>query len=517
MTAQRSRRSALAADAPDLAPTRREPGRGDGPSVLPGWAREGRRPALAPLLACVALAVVAYRYLDAVLRALDVFADYHAYYRAAANLRAGGDIYAEGRALVERNSYDYWLGTDGQYVYPPLLALLFLPLTVVDIGKGGTVWLLALVAATALFLWLATAVLGRPLRAGTVATILLPGLAGLPLLLGARYGLVDRFLLLLAVVPALACAAYAAARAFVRLRPFRLALDRPLREELALSLPVALPVLGAMPLLLSLRYGQVDLPLLLLTTLSLLAYLRGRDTLAGVALGLAAAVKPTLAFYGLFYLRQRRWTTLGAAAVTGLLLGLGPFLALGRAAFADWYAISRYFTGDDYPTYPSNQSWRGFLLRAFAGGPRHAPLVDAPWLAEALWVAGAAGALALWWRLAPGRAARDARDVAAYALTAAVMLFVAPLSEDVHYVALLFPLAVLAHRAVWGAASAWAAATAALACLYFAQPWLDFAYNRGGTDWQRLLSSGAYLYGLILVIAALIVALRTPPAAPPAG
>jgi len=36
--------------------------------------------------------------------ALDVFADYHAYYRAAANLRVGHDLYAEGRLLVGRLS-----------------------------------------------------------------------------------------------------------------------------------------------------------------------------------------------------------------------------------------------------------------------------------------------------------------------------------------------------------------------------------------------------------------------------
>jgi hypothetical protein len=193
--------------------------------------------------------------------------------------------------------------------------------------------------------------------------------------------------------------------------------------------------------------------------------------------------------------------------VTGLVLGLGSFALVAPAALADWLAISRYFTGD-YATYPSNQSMRGFLLRAFAGGPRHVPLVESRLLADGLWVVAAIGALVLWWRCVSGRrAGGDRRAVAEYALTAALMLFAAPLSEDVHYVALLLPLAVLADRAAWGPAPARWTALAVVACLYFLQPWLDFAYNRGGTDLRRLLASGAYLYGLLLVGGALVTLL----------
>ncbi len=491
---------------------------GEGRPVGAGWAapppaltrraRGAVRAGVVPLLLAVALGWAAFRFLDAILHALDVFADYHAYYRAATTLRAGGDLYAEGRTLLERDSYDFWLGTAGQYVYPPLLAFLLVPLTALDSGKGGTVWLLVLVAATAAFLWTATAVLGRPPRPATVAPALLPALGLLPLLLGVRYDLVDPFLFRLALLFFLAHAAFALARAVARHRPPRPPLDPRSRAELATLAAAALPVLAAVPLLLGLRYGQIDVALLLLTTLALLAYLRGRDALAGVALGLAVAVKPGLALYALFFLRKRRWTTLGAAALTGLTLGLGPFLLLRDGAFADWYAIARYFTGDSYPTYPSNQSLHGFLQRAFVGGPRHAPILDAPHLAAALWLAGAGAALAGWCRLVSGRAARGPRDTVEYALTAVLMLFAAPLSEDVHYVALLLPLAVLAVRAVRGPASLGSVALAAAACLYFAQPWLDFAYNRGATDLRRLLASGAFLYGLLLVGAALVALLR---------
>jgi uncharacterized membrane protein len=289
-------------------------------------------------------------------------------------------------------------------------------------------------------------------------------------------------------------------------------LDRPLRVE-ALA-PLGLVALASVPLLLGIRYGQIDIVLLLLTTLALLAHTRRRDLLAGLALGAAAAVKPTLALYGLYYLRKRRWATLAAAALTGGLLGLAPFLLLGSGALADWLAIARYFGGESYPTYPSNQSARGLLLRAFAGGPRHQPLLAAPWLADALWAVVVVAALALAWRLLSGRREAGARAAAEYGLVAALILLAAPLSEDIHYVMLLLPLVVLADRGTRvgpGPGLAWLA-LAAVACLYFLNPWLDFAYNRGSTDLRRLIASGAYLYGLLLVIAALVPLLWRPPA-----
>ncbi len=468
------------------------------------------------LLGLLALLVFAFRLLDTALHAQDVFADYHAYYRAAANLRAGSDLYAEGKLLVERNSYDFWSQTDGQYVYPPLLALALTPLTaVVDIGKGGNVWLLALAAATIGFVWAAAQILGRPLRFELIVPAAGLGLAGLALLLDLRYGH-QRFRVALALLALLAALGALVARAAATGRPPRL--DRDDLRRLPELLPVLLVVLGAAPLALGIKFGQIDVVLVLLTTLALLAYLRGRDALAGVALGLAAAVKPTLALYGLFFLRKVRWTALGSAAVTGLVLGLGPFAVLPSAAFGDWLTVSRYFTGDDYPTYPSNQSLRGWALRAFAGGPRHAPIVENPLLADVVWIALAAGALALWWRAVSGRPERGGRAIAEYALTAVLILFAAPLTEDIHYVALLLPLAVLADRAARGGMPVAWTALAVAATLYFVQPWLDSLPYRGGDDLARLLASGAYLYGLVLVGLALILLLRERlPAGPGAG
>jgi len=101
-----------------------------------------QRIGLLPLLVIGALALIVAHFAWVIFGALDTLADYHAYYRAAANLRTGNDIYAEGKLLVARNSYDFWTQTDGQYVYPPALAFALLPLTMVSIGQGGAVWLM---------------------------------------------------------------------------------------------------------------------------------------------------------------------------------------------------------------------------------------------------------------------------------------------------------------------------------------------------------------------------------------
>jgi len=230
-----------------------------------------------------------------------------------------------------------------------------------------------------------------------------------------------------------------------------------------------------------------------------------------LALGTAVAVKPALAFYGLLFLRKRCWMTMGVALLTALVFTLVPFTLLRGAALGDWLSIARYYTGGDFPTYPVNQSARGLLLRAFAGGPMNAPLLRAPLLADALWITAALGALALWWRAVPSEPGAGRSVAPQYALTAAAMLFVAPLSEDIHYVALRFPLSLLADRSLWEPPSARWAVLAVASCLYFAQPWINHFYfydNRGASDLVRLLASGAFLYGLLLVGGALLLLLR---------
>jgi hypothetical protein len=340
-----------------------------------------QRIGLLHLLVIGALALIVAHFAWVIFGALDTFADYHTYYRAAANLRTGNDIYAEGKLLVARNSYDFWTQTDGQYVYPPALASALLPLTMVSIGQGGAVWLLGLILGTIAFCWLAARLCGRAVGWRSFLAVALPVAGITPLALGVRYGLVALAPLGLAALALggfllfatrarradrasrLAAAALVICGGLVLLLGLRVgeidrfpawarlagpvrhpgarlvgrAADswRQVRGDFGALVPLAVPIFGATPLLLGLQYGQSDLALLLLTTGSLLAHRRRRDLLAGVALGMAAAIKPTLALYGLFYLRKRCWTTLLTAAITGALVGFTPFLFLSGGAMGD--------------------------------------------------------------------------------------------------------------------------------------------------------------------------------------
>lgn len=419
--------------------------------------------------AILALGLAIMLFGHAVWRAPSVMADWHAYYRAGLNLTLGRDIYAEGKELVSRNSYDFWNESDGHYIYPPLLAMAIAPITPwLNIGKAGDLWLLVLSMAVLI----------------SLAVILL----------------------------------------LLRAPP-----------SLALLTALCVPILASTPVLLGIRYGQADLLLVALLLLALLADRRGAALVGGLLLGLAASVKPTLALYGLYYLRKRRWWTLAGAVVAGSIVGLGPFLLLGWSALVDWLTIAGYFGGGEIAHYPSNQSPRGWLLRLFDGGPRHQPLLEARWLADLLWTVFVAVAVAIWWRcLGPASAGRsnpaggagasrvpegaagDRRALLEFALTVVLVLAISPLSEDIHYVALIAPLGVLAVTVAGGGGPGrlwrW---LATLACFYFLQPWLEFAYNLGGEGRLGLLYSGSWLYGLALVGLALLWLVWARPAGHP--
>jgi len=504
--------------------------------------QRSKRIGILHLLAIGALVLILARFAWTVFGALDIFADYHAYYRAAANLRSGSDIYAEGKLLVARNSYDFWTQTDGQYVYPPALAFAFLPLTVVSIGQGGAVWLLGLTLGTVVFCWLAARLCWRAVGWVSFLAVALPIAGILPLALGVRYDLValaplglaalafGGYLLFVARAPRAAWASQGVAAALAavgflalllglradEIDRFLLVLALPgllgtlalawwgerwaswrrLRDDFGALLPLALPICGATPLLLGFQYGQSDLALLLLTTGSLLAHRRRRDLLAGIALGMAAAIKPTLALYGLFYLRKQCWTTLITAAITGALLGFAPFALLGGGAVGDWLAISRYFGAGDYLAYPTNASLRGVLLRAFVGGPQSSALFVSHALAIGLWIILAGAALVAWYRQVPAR--RDtANTTLEWSLTAALILFVAPLSEDIHFVALLVPLVFLADQIAHGAATLRWRVGALIACLVFVLPLVDLGEHLGSGEVARLLTRAIDLCGLI--------------------
>jgi len=90
-----------------------------------------------------------------------------------------------------------------------------------------------------------------------------------------------------------------------------------------------------------------------------------------------------------------------------------------------------------------------------------------------------------------------------WALTTVLILACAPLSEDIHFVAVIPPLALLAVALVRGTAGPRAATLILFACLCFLTAPNDLARWLGGGNDARLLASALYLCGLLLAGSAL--------------
>ncbi len=132
----------------------------------------------------------------------------------------------------------------------------------------------------------------------------------------------------------------------------------------------------------TIAFGQVDIELLLGATLTLLATLRGRDSLAGALIAVFTLIKlyPALLFG--FFLAQRRWRVLIGALIAGLAC-----TALSLATFgweAHWAFISQVIPliggGGSSTPWIENQTFSGFFSRFFAprisSEPFSTPLVS---------------------------------------------------------------------------------------------------------------------------------------------
>jgi len=183
---------------------------------------------------------------------LTLETDVGSYFDGAARLRAGLPLYPADLTFSD--------GSREHYVYPPLLALIFYPLTSYQLAWWA--W-----AAISLACWVA-----------------------------ALWLLIRELL--------------------------RSEFGRQLRQSL--WWPVFLAALiNFPPVLVHMTWGQLQLPLLLLFTLAWLALRRKRPVVAGVLIGLAIAIKlfPLLLLVPL--VAQRRWRCVAAAlGVAALVLGL---------------------------------------------------------------------------------------------------------------------------------------------------------------------------------------------------
>lgn len=183
------------------------------------------------------------------------------------------------------------------------------------------------------------------------------------------------------------------------------------------------------PLRDTLSFGQVNLLLLALVLLDTRLLATGRGRLAGVGIGLAAAVKLTPALFIGLLLVTRRWRAAAVATVVALA-------ATGFAAVVAPDASRFYWTDAMWDTtrvgrldYVSNQSLQGILARLGATD-------------RAVWAVAVLLTLCVW--AVRARRAAAAQDwPAAFALTGLTACLVSPITWVHHLVWLLPSFAVL--------------------------------------------------------------------------
>jgi uncharacterized membrane protein len=288
--------------------------------------------------------------------------------------------------------------------------------------------------------------------------------------------------------------------AFALLRAYRLRLR---------SWPAAgllLVLLSLRPIADTLRYGQVDIPLLALIALALWSLRRERQWAWGAWIGVAAALKLYPAYLLGLALARRSWRPVAGAALSVLLLSLASLLAFGWETHGTFLSRVLASTGVG-TTWVENQTFGGLISRLLS--PELVALVpDRHPLVRPLSLAWAAALTALTlWLTRPAAMRPDL----AFGLWVTAMLLALPAAWIHYQVVLLVPLLqalVLAEEGPeglpWPAVACYALAWALLA---HGNMWTFYGSELYGPFWQLLLSYK--FYGLLLLYGAQILGARS--------
>ena len=318
--------------------------------------------------------------------------DFDAYRNAALAVRDGGRLYETAliwRDLGYANAAPSPQPTETTpYIYPPLLAVVMVPFTWLPHGIAHALWCALMVGSVAG----AAAVIGRLLSDGST------------------------------------------------------------RQWVAVASAVTIVLFVSQPVRASLTSKQIDGTILLLLALSLLAFLRRRDTLAGLWFGLAITIKPFVVLLTIYYLWKGGWRTVVVAGSCSAVLALAPFPFLAPGTFSDYLNGTGYYAGPVYVASPMIQSVYAVLVRTFMVNQFAQPLVDAPWLVLPLRVV--LSGLILLFALSRVSRQRDLPPTTLaleYGLILGVGLLAIPVAEDFHftYLALAFAAGALVLVRQW--------------------------------------------------------------------
>jgi hypothetical protein len=243
-------------------------------------------------------------------------------------------------------------------------------------------------------------------------------------------------------------------------------------EDAGRPLPAWACVLAALlslqPILGDLQHGNINLFVFFLVVAGLVAYVRGRDLLAGLALGLAIACKVTPALFVPYFAWKRSWKALAGSAL-GLALflwpGFVPALFLGRdynqQLVTSWYRgmVQPFVVEGKVTSEHHNQSLPGLASRLLTHSPSFSTYVEGrytpvrydnlanldplliPWLVKAC-LAGFV-LLVVWSCRTPASQRRGWPQAAEFGIILLGMLLFSERTWKHHCVTLLLPFAVI--------------------------------------------------------------------------
>jgi alpha-1,2-mannosyltransferase len=244
------------------------------------------------------------------------------------------------------------------------------------------------------------------------------------------------------------------------------------------------------PMLATLALGQIYPFLALGLVAAWISDRRGRHTVSGVALGLVAALKPSLVPVLLWPLVRRRWRTVVTAVAAGVVATVIGAVVVGFGATLDWLEL---LSGSSASAYWDNASLPAAAARLFTDNPYARHVAVLPWTVPVAYALGIAAVAVTAWRV------RGGAEVGLWALVAASLL-VSPIAWH-NYLVLLGPgiLLILARG--------WVAPAFLLLSLQAIPGQWVLLWNEHGTV-AATLALTLYLYILILHWLVLLFAVK---------
>jgi len=200
------------------------------------------------------------------------------------------------------------------------------------------------------------------------------------------------------------------------------------------------------PIMVDLLYGQLTILITTLLLIALLALRKDNKILAGLVIGLSAAIKIFTWPLIIYFAFKRDWRTLLTSCLTAIGLNLIALLVMGTGPVMDYYLQVTRQVATIYQSFLTNYSLWSIGYRLFEGTQPNGvnfisapPLVNIPQIAPIV-SAGLAIAFLLTgliWAIQ----SKD-RDIA-FAILVCVIIAISPISWDHYYAMIIISLAIL--------------------------------------------------------------------------